>query len=68
MKPIAKRCDDVRIWEATYAAAFVLAFDENTRQGLYFDRAVAGNSERAITIADEAVAQLKQYIDEGNIP
>lgn len=63
----AKRANRLRIWEATYAAAFVRAFNEATRLGVHFDQAVANKTEQAMGVADEAIAQLDQWIEDGNL-
>ena len=58
-----------RVWEAAYAAAMVqdfsrhydTAFAENS-----FDRAAEGmNAEMACEIADQAVENLRQWVEEG---
>lgn len=61
-----KRANRQRIWEAAYAAAFVEAFSEAKHNELPFDVALLGKAEEAICVADAAVAQLEEWIREGN--
>ena len=64
--------DRQRIWDAAYAAAFVEQFDRSfservsRRERNPFDDALENNAETAITIADEAVRQLDEWVSEGN--
>ena len=64
--------DRQRIWDAAYAAAFVQQFNRSYSalvacgERNFFDVALAGNAEAAITIADAAVRQLDEWVSEGN--
>lgn len=63
--------DRLRIWEATYAAAFVAEFNrardviDGLGRRIPFDRALADNAEAACTVADAAVARLDDWIKNG---
>lgn len=64
--------DRGRIWEATYAAAFVASFGRTLAMlyadGKYrgaFDKALENNAEEACTVADAAVAQLDDWVRNG---
>ena len=62
------------VWAAAYGAAFVdrfrrsydiLAGDSRLLAGRpLFETAIAGNAETAMTVADEAVEQLRDWIAE----
>lgn len=68
-KNTTKEDTDARaIWIATYAAAFSDAFFEARVNGHGFDAAVAGNAELATAIADQAVAQLREWRTNGQHP
>ena len=51
-----------RIWEATYAAAWVdLMRAAQDKGGATFDEATLSHSETAITVADRAVLDLRRW-------
>ncbi len=54
---------NIEVWQTAYAAAFVSDFESSyNATGCDFDRAkVCTTAERAVTIADHAVAELERW-------
>jgi hypothetical protein len=69
MKLIDSRlsADERAVWVAAYAASFVDQFRETKNAcACMFDDAIEGHAETAITMADQAVEQLRRWRkDEG---
>lgn len=53
--------EESAIWRATYASAFVSEARALREAGAEFDRAMDGTGEVAITIADQAIRELRYW-------